>query len=197
MLATVNLLAFVILAAVLPTRCTRSPIPSWQSNFFSELLSRWDPCSKTESEVATLEYVRRNTTIPVAETIAWSSSADNEPGCEWCLLEKLEGVGLDTVWRKMPWNSKTKLVEDLTGFVSQLWFQRFEAIGSLYFSGARKRCKRIHKLLRPEEANPDRKGFYLTRDFRDEDFIVGTIVDSFLLRATSPLRIVICKMGRK
>jgi len=65
-----------------------------------------DPFYKTESEVATLKYLGSNTEIPVATVIAWDSSSKNELGYEWILLEKVPGVGLGQVWRKIPWNEK-------------------------------------------------------------------------------------------
>ena len=61
-----------------------------------------DPFYKTESEVATLKYLGSNTEIPVATVIAWDSSLKNELGYEWILLEKLAGVELGQVWRKIP-----------------------------------------------------------------------------------------------
>jgi hypothetical protein len=38
------------------------------------------PFYKTESEVATLKYIRINTDIPVATVVDWDSSANNDLG---------------------------------------------------------------------------------------------------------------------
>lgn len=50
-----------------------------------------EPFLKTESEVATLTYVRRYTSIPVPKVIAYDTSSKNELGFECVLLEKTEG----------------------------------------------------------------------------------------------------------
>ena len=51
-----------------------------------------EPFFKTESEAATLSYIRTHTSIPVPEVIEWDSSADNPLGFEWVLVDKVEGV---------------------------------------------------------------------------------------------------------
>jgi len=70
--------------------------------------------------MATLAFLRQRITIPVARPIAWDSSADNSLGYEWCLVEKLPGVELRDVWRKMPWEKKLDLVDDLAVVMTQL-----------------------------------------------------------------------------
>ncbi|KAH6952950.1 hypothetical protein DER45DRAFT_634481 [Fusarium avenaceum] len=52
---------------------------------------------KTESEVATMDYIRRNSSIPVPEIIAYASSASNELTFEWILLERVRGAPLEQV----------------------------------------------------------------------------------------------------
>ena len=94
------------------------------------------PFYKTESEVATLAYLRAKTSIPVPQTIAWDSSADNDLGFEWILMDKVAGVELRSVWRRMPWERKLELVDELAGFIQELRAHTFSAIGSLYFKSA-------------------------------------------------------------
>lgn len=50
-----------------------------------------DPFFKSESEVATLAFLRQKTSIPVPEVVAWSSTSDNALSYEWTLLKKVEG----------------------------------------------------------------------------------------------------------
>lgn len=95
-----------------------------------------DPFFKVESEVATLAYVRANTTIPVARVIAWDSNWDTDLGYEWLLTEMIEGVTLYDVWREVPWEQKLKLTEDVAKMVAQLRSSKFHAVGSLYFASA-------------------------------------------------------------
>ncbi|KAL8787243.1 MAG: hypothetical protein Q9195_007853 [Heterodermia aff. obscurata] len=94
------------------------------------------PFYKTESEVATLAYLRAKTSIPVPRAIAWNSSADNDLGFEWILMDKVAGVELRSVWRRMLWQRKLELVDKLAGFIHQLRAHTFSSIGSLYFKSA-------------------------------------------------------------
>jgi len=98
------------------------------------------PFYKTESEAATLTHLRANTSIPVPRVFAWDSSPDNELGFEWILMEKLDGVPLVDVWRKIEWERKLVLIESLAGLVNQLGSYRFDRIGSLYFESALTSC---------------------------------------------------------
>ncbi|KAG7005375.1 hypothetical protein G7Y79_00020g049030 [Physcia stellaris] len=94
------------------------------------------PFFKTESEVATLAYLRTNTSIPVPRAIAWNSSSDNDLGFEWILMNKVAGVELRSVWRQISWQRKLELVDEVAGFVHQLQARPFDALGSLYFKSA-------------------------------------------------------------
>lgn len=107
--------------------------PTWPVKYLFRVSLPVDPFNKTESEIATLVYVRRHTTIPVPNPVAWNSSSNNALGYEWSLLEKIEGVELSSVWGKMPWEAKVKLAHDLAGICAQLWKQRLDKIGSLVF----------------------------------------------------------------
>ena len=107
--------------------------PNHPQEFLFRVSLPIDPFSKIESEVATLRFVRENTTIPVAHVIAWESSADNELGYEWILMEKIRGVELDEVWGSMSWEQKLALTESLAKYVVQLHAHKFSSIGSLYF----------------------------------------------------------------
>lgn len=51
-----------------------------------------DPRYKTESEVATIEFARQNTSLPVPQIIAFDSNNENELGFEWILMEMMPGV---------------------------------------------------------------------------------------------------------
>ncbi|CAG9977305.1 unnamed protein product [Clonostachys byssicola] len=93
-----------------------------------------DPVYKMESEMATLEFLRQKSTIPVPRPIAWNSSATNPLGYEWALLEKVPGVELEDVWLKVPWEKKVDIVESIASYLGQIWSLdlRFSKIGSLY-----------------------------------------------------------------
>lgn len=56
-----------------------------------------EPFFKTESECATIAYIRKYTSIPIPKVIAYDSSSENPLGFEWMLYEKIEGVPLSDV----------------------------------------------------------------------------------------------------
>lgn len=96
------------------------------------------PFYKTESEVATIAYVRANTSIPVPRIFAWDSNCQNELTYEWILMEKLAGVPLWDVWRQVSWDRKLELTEEVAAMIAQLQHFKFDRIGSLFFESALK-----------------------------------------------------------
>ena len=90
---------------------------------------------KIESEAAVLSYLKEKTSIPVARVIAWDSSVATDLGFEWILLEKIEGIDLYDIWRKITWESKLQIVAALAPIMGQLRDHKFDRIGSLYFKG--------------------------------------------------------------
>jgi aminoglycoside phosphotransferase (APT) family kinase protein len=93
-----------------------------------------DPYFKTASEVATLQFVRKNTSIPVPQIIAFDSSADNELGFEWILMTKLSGVTLESLWESpdLVWDSRVQITKTLAGYLKQLRSFNFPLMGNLY-----------------------------------------------------------------
>ncbi|CAG8950698.1 hypothetical protein HYFRA_00002908 [Hymenoscyphus fraxineus] len=90
-----------------------------------------DPWYKVESEVATMLYVAKHTTIPVPRVFAFDSSTDNPIGFEWILMEKMSGV---------PFNKRTTLSIQqerealmlVAGWLHQLESLKFDKIGSIF-----------------------------------------------------------------
>ena len=93
-----------------------------------------DPYFKTESEVATIEYIRRHTSIPVPQVVAYSSSPCNELGFEWILMEKISGVPLEKVWDEMNFDAKMDFTVAFAPHMKQLQQLRFPMFGSIYFA---------------------------------------------------------------
>lgn len=54
-----------------------------QINYLMRVSLPVDPMFKTSSEVATLTWIRRHTSLPVTKIVAYNSSHDNELGFEW------------------------------------------------------------------------------------------------------------------
>lgn len=141
--------------------------PSWTASYLLRVAVPLDARLKMESEMATMEFVRRRTKIPVPKPVAWSSSASNPLGFEWCLLENAPGVELRQVWRKMPWEGKLRVVDQLAGIMSQLWsdVNKFDEIGSLYFDDSK-----------PREGGVTQP-FTTASEFSASGFCIGTSVD--------------------
>lgn len=93
-----------------------------------------EPFFKTESECATLAYIRMHTSIPIPKVIAYSSTSENELGFEWMLIEKINGIPLSGAWESMNFESKVKLSNEMSRYLQQLSSLRFDEIGNLYFS---------------------------------------------------------------
>lgn len=91
------------------------------------------PYYKTASEVATCAYIRANTTIPLPRLLAWETCQGNELGYERILMGKLESIPLEKEWRKVSWERKLAIVEELAGMMKQLRGCTFDRIGGLYF----------------------------------------------------------------
>jgi hypothetical protein len=93
-----------------------------------------DPFLQTESQAATVAYVRQYTSIPVPELTAYESSAQNELGYEWLLMTKIEGVPVKDVWDDMTQDEKMRFTDELSRYTKQLQSFNFSQIGSLYFA---------------------------------------------------------------
>ncbi|KAH9989589.1 hypothetical protein BJV77DRAFT_948271, partial [Russula vinacea] len=103
-------------------------------SFIMRVILPVDPYFKTASEVATLQFVRKNTSIPVPRVIAFDSSADNELGFEWILMTKLPGIALKSLWEspELAWDSRVQLTKTLARYVKQLTSFKFSVMGNLY-----------------------------------------------------------------
>ncbi|GIK04054.1 hypothetical protein Aspvir_008129 [Aspergillus viridinutans] len=85
----------------------------------------------TASEVATLEYVKSHTSIPVSKVLAWSCNALNPVGIEYIVMEKAKGRQLVEVWGEMDQPQKFKVIQNLVLLESQLASVKFPGYGNL------------------------------------------------------------------
>ncbi len=90
------------------------------------------PHYKLESDVATTEFVRHTTTIPVPIIYAFDSSPNNKLGFEWMLMEKVKGISLHDTWDTMGYSTKQELIRIIASWMDQLSRLKFNKIGSLY-----------------------------------------------------------------
>ncbi|TFK41788.1 hypothetical protein BDQ12DRAFT_678502 [Crucibulum laeve] len=94
---------------------------------------RFMPRLKTESEVATMSYLREKTNVPVPTIYHYDSNPYNRLGGEFILMSKAPGIPLAQVFHSLPYNDLLKLLKNLAAIVIPLFAHRFSEIGSLYF----------------------------------------------------------------
>ncbi|KAI9743459.1 MAG: hypothetical protein M1818_002771 [Claussenomyces sp. TS43310] len=90
-----------------------------------------DPHHKTSSEVATIEFIRQNTDVPVPKILAFDASNSNELGFEWILMEMMPGAPLRSKWRRLPMSTKHNLVTCVTRYQAQIFRLKFSGIGNI------------------------------------------------------------------
>jgi len=114
---------------------------------------RFMPRRKTESEVATMEYIRTYTSIPVPDVYFYESNPYNRLGGEYIIMSKVrspfipihpqsrdlprpsqqaDGVPLSSVYQSMSYKSLMALIDNLASIIIPLFAHRFSSIGSLY-----------------------------------------------------------------
>ncbi|KAF2462064.1 hypothetical protein BDY21DRAFT_418047 [Lineolata rhizophorae] len=90
------------------------------------------PWYRMQSEVATMEYVRLNTTVPIPRVYAFDSSRSNGMNLEWMLLEKIEGTSYAKKEPEMSYEARKALHLQVADWVDQISRLRFSHIGCLY-----------------------------------------------------------------
>lgn len=89
------------------------------------------PRLKTESEAATLGWLRRETSIPVPRVFATCSDSDNELGFEWMLMDRMPAIVLADAWADTTWEEKKSITKEIAACIAQLNALKFKGIGSL------------------------------------------------------------------
>ncbi|KAI0341459.1 hypothetical protein BDW22DRAFT_1359031 [Trametopsis cervina] len=93
---------------------------------------RFMPRLKTESEVATMQYLRERTNFPVPAVYHYDANPYNRLGGEYILMSKAVGVPLSRVFHSMGHTELINLMENLATLTLPLFAHRFARIGSLY-----------------------------------------------------------------
>ncbi|KAI1736597.1 phosphotransferase enzyme family-domain-containing protein [Xylaria scruposa] len=97
------------------------------------------PHHKTRGEVATLNWVRNNTTAMVPRVIAFDDSNNNEIGFEWIMMELMPGSPAYQRWRTMSMKQKVAFTEHIAEIQAELFcFGKqnltFRNVGTLHTS---------------------------------------------------------------
>ncbi|KAF6819441.1 kinase-like protein [Colletotrichum plurivorum] len=91
-----------------------------------------DPKWKTLSEVATIQWVHENTSLPVPRVLGYSADRTNRTGLEWIIMEKVPGKPYDEVWNEVSFSAKKQLVHDIAKFYSDTFAHQFRGIGNIF-----------------------------------------------------------------
>ncbi|GAB1743368.1 hypothetical protein NU219Hw_g9205t1 [Hortaea werneckii] len=93
------------------------------------------PHLTTASEVATMDFVRNTLGIPAPRVYAWCNDAkETRVGAEYIVMEKVEGVPLDTVYGNMPVEARFAVTKTISDYQKTWASAAFETYGSLYYA---------------------------------------------------------------
>ncbi|KFZ20633.1 hypothetical protein V502_03115 [Pseudogymnoascus sp. VKM F-4520 (FW-2644)] len=84
------------------------------------------------SEVATMEFLRSRG-VPIPRVFCWDSSASNEVGSEYIVMEYVPWRDLSETWQTMTFKERMAIVEKIVHVERILFGVQFPASGSLYF----------------------------------------------------------------
>lgn len=156
-----------------------------------------DPWYKTESEVATMEYVRRHTSIPLPKVYAYDSSSDNRLGFEWIMMEKMAGKPLADYWDlygyefdRFDMPTKLHIARQVAEWVHQLSKLTFDKIGSLYIDWeVPEPTFKLGRLVHGGFFTGERLGYMVYRGpFRDTDQFYRSVIDIQLQDILNPIQ---------
>ncbi|RMZ80747.1 hypothetical protein DV738_g2621, partial [Chaetothyriales sp. CBS 135597] len=84
------------------------------------------------SEVATLQFVKHETTIPVPAVLSWNSTKTSPVGSEYIVMESVPGVLLKDVWNTMSASQHIRCIQSIGKLTKQLCLHKFTEYGSLF-----------------------------------------------------------------
>ena len=91
-----------------------------------------NPWYKVESDVATTVFIKHFTKIPVPQIYVYDSSANNELGLEWILMEKISGQSLVHRWQDLDNSIHEKIALQIADWQDELSRITANQIGALY-----------------------------------------------------------------
>lgn len=84
---------------------------------------------KSVSEVATIDFLRANTSVPVPKVLAYSNCCE-EFGFHWMIQERVEGVVLSSIWEELSQADKAYYGEQVLAITLQMFDYQFSTGGS-------------------------------------------------------------------
>ncbi|KAL2416791.1 hypothetical protein ABEF95_003789 [Exophiala dermatitidis] len=94
----------------------------------------------TESEVATIEFLRKHSEIPIPTIYDWCDDESNEIGSEYIIMEPAPGVSLHSKWAEMTIEQRVQCIKNICQLLSSIDDVRFPAYGSLYTTDDQPEC---------------------------------------------------------
>ncbi|KAJ5164576.1 uncharacterized protein N7500_006406 [Penicillium coprophilum] len=91
-----------------------------------------DPRHKVISEVATMDFVRHTTSLPIPRIITYQPSRNNLIGFEWMLMTKLPGKPFSELCHSLSFDAKARLVRELAASSACLFRNQLRGIGNIY-----------------------------------------------------------------
>ncbi|KAJ5155193.1 kinase-like domain-containing protein [Penicillium capsulatum] len=88
----------------------------------------------TASEVATVQFLQKKTTIPIPHILEWSDDATNQIGSEYIIARSPTGTSLLEKWPSMTAEEQAKCINALFQKLKDMVDFDFPAYGSIYFS---------------------------------------------------------------
>ncbi|OJJ67208.1 hypothetical protein ASPBRDRAFT_34509 [Aspergillus brasiliensis CBS 101740] len=93
------------------------------------------PRLTTSSEVATINYLQANTTVPIPRITDWNDDAtsiENAIGSEYIIMEHAAGVQLHNQWHGMADKQRVKCIDAIYRKLKEVVDLQFPCFGSLY-----------------------------------------------------------------
>ncbi|KAI7210387.1 hypothetical protein KC333_g8259 [Hortaea werneckii] len=90
----------------------------------------------TNSEVATMTYIKSKTTIPVPSILDWSDDDSNSVGTEYIFMQHAAGDRLHNRWDEMSSFQHLQVIQSISRMIGQMTSLEFPAFGSIYFQDA-------------------------------------------------------------
>ena len=107
-----------------------------QNHFVMKITLPICPKLKTESEVATLDWIYRNTELPVPKVKCYDSTRDSPVGFEWILMSRVEGRPLSQCWENIPEGSLHRIIKQIARYAAISFDKQFSGgICNLYPPG--------------------------------------------------------------
>ncbi|GBF61013.1 altered inheritance of mitochondria protein 9 [Trichophyton mentagrophytes] len=90
----------------------------------------------TNSEVATIMYLKSNTEVPIPNILDWDDDPANPIGSAYIIMEHAGGILLQEAWANIPSDKKIKCIGAICTSIVPITKLDFSAYGSLYFANA-------------------------------------------------------------